>query len=385
MRLGIISDCVHVQHPDGRIGTETHIFLKQIEALANYFETVVLVCPFTEYSEKKVVSYYSIPHLSTITVPNVGGNNFAAKIKLLQAFPSWIQSFRAINKSTDIVYQRFPNNLNIPGFFFFYLNRKKVFATYTGTWKKYRNEPLTYRFQKFLLKHFFRGPIWAYLETEDSKNRIIKTFSPSYSQSVWDEELDNVANRISKYANDSTIDLLMISVGAFNKNKNQQLILNVCLLLRQAQIPFHLTLVGDGILRTEYETFISKNDLQNNVVIAGKKTAEELRELYRKNNIVVQCPLIEGFGKVPIEGFFHGLIPIVTNVGISKSIIQNGKAGLLIEPNNSFDLLNKLQQIHYKKIDFSAMILAGRDVAKQQTLEFWAHSYYQAVIEYLKK
>lgn len=379
MRLGIVSDCIHIKHPDGRIGTENHILLKQLEALAVYFNGVVLCCPFEKYDEDKVASYYSIPDLSTVPVPNVGGNNFCSKLALVKTIPVWWKAFKKVNKQTGIVYQRFPNNLNIPGFFYFYFKQKKVFATYTGTWDGYENEPATYRLQRWLLRKYFRGPVWVYSDTKINDARIRTGNSPSYSESVWHEETEQVNHRIEKLQQYPAGLLRMITVGAFVPNKNQQLILGACLKLYQAGIPFRLTLVGDGYLKESYRQFIQQHQLNYQIVIAGKKTAEELRVLYREHDFVVQAPLREGFGKVPVEGFFHGLVPVLSNVGMANTLIQQGKRGFVFERGNVESLFQVLKTVLADPQSLIHKIQSGRAFATSQTLEAWAKGYYEGV------
>ena len=41
-RLGIVSDCIHFKDVNGNIGTENHILLQQLQALAEYFKSVII-------------------------------------------------------------------------------------------------------------------------------------------------------------------------------------------------------------------------------------------------------------------------------------------------------------------------------------------------------
>ncbi|MBS1627309.1 MAG: glycosyltransferase [Bacteroidetes bacterium] len=382
LRLGIISDCIHFQHPNGKFGTETHILLHQIEALAFYFSEVILCCPVVAFDDKKVATFYSANNIKIIAVPNVGGNAITDKLKLFSTIPKWCKAFKKVNNQTDIVYQRFPNNLNIPGFFYFKLKGKKTFATYTGTWKPYKSEPITYSFQRWLLKHFFRGPVWAYTDEIISNSRIHAGFSPSYTKNVWNEETLQVEQRIKKLETEKLSVLKLITVGALVANKNQQLILNACLQLKKNNIDFTLTIVGDGILKKQYQNFIQQYQLQQQIFLVGKKTSQELRELYRANDFVVQAPINEGFGKVPIEGFFHGLIPILSNLTMATVMTENGKRGFTFNANSEEDLVMVLTSIFTQQNNLSNIIGEGRNYAISQTLEGWAADYYNTVITY---
>ncbi len=382
MRLAIISDCVHVNTPEGFSGSDVHIFVRQMEALSAYFSEVHIFCPFVPYSKEVPVTTYKNPNIHFLPLRKVGGDSIANKIQLIKQIPSWFKAFKTANSLSDIVYQRFPNNLNIPGFFYFYFTRKRVFATYTGTWDKNNEESVTYTFQKWLLKHFFRGPVGVYSNSSLSSKKLFSSFSPSYSLNEWNEEIDNVAKKIQSIQNNGLPKLNMITVGSFIGYKNQQYILDTCLLLKQHLIPFHLFMVGDGELRKQYEKFIEDNNLQSLITITGKLNYTEVRELYRQTDFVVQAPTVEGFGKVPVEGYFHGTLPVINNVTLAGYLTQQNTLGYLFDVNENNSLFDKLHYIYQHPDEVANRIFLSRAFAKQFTLESWAEQYYQQIKNY---
>jgi glycosyltransferase involved in cell wall biosynthesis len=384
MKLGILSDCVHFTTTDGFVATENHIFLRQLNALAVYFDEVLIACPFIEFNANKSYSTYTHSKIKFIPLSNPGGNTLKAKLNLLFTIPEWFKAYRKVDNASDIVYQRFPNNLNIPGFFYFYFKRKKVFATYTGAWKNENNQSKTYLFQKWLLKHFFRGPVWVYSPKEKLTRNIFGGFSPSYTLQEWEEEIEQVNDRINYLQKNKLNILKLISVGALNENKNQQYILQTCLMLKQASIPFSLHIVGEGVLKSKYQDFIDKNKLNNEITLTGALNYINLRNLYREKDFVVQAALSEGFGKVPIEGFFHGLLPILHQSVMAPYFTNNEERGFLFNANNSNDLYNVLIKI-YATTDTNQLaekIKFGRTFVQTQTLENWASIYYSTVKKY---
>ena len=156
------------------------------------------------------------------------------------------------------------------------------------------------------------------------------------------------------------------------------------MLLRQKNIPFTLTLIGDGDLKNTYKNFIKTYELGNQIFMAGKKTATELRELYRQNDFVVQAPIHEGFGKVPVEGFFHGLIPVLSNVELANVMVANGERGFIFEQNNVESLVNILTGIYQNNSDLANKIILGRGYAYAQTLQAWAKEYAETVSAFYK-
>ncbi|HEX8278373.1 MAG TPA: glycosyltransferase [Segetibacter sp.] len=384
MKLGIISDCIHYKTADGKIGTENHILLRQLQALCSFYTATLICCPFKEYDTSKVISFYSDTTIRFTPVPVVGGDSFKAKIKLITAFPSWWGAYKKINAFSDIIYQRFPNNLNIPAFFYFFLKKKKVFATYTGTWKNYPTEPFTYRFQRWLLRKFFRGPVWVYSDSLTDNNKIFPGFSPSYSELEWNEEIEQVKSRIERIRNAGLPVFKLITVGTLIDYKNQTGIVKSCLILKNQGFPFSLTIVGDGPMWNELATLLKELDLQQEVKMVGKKQFGELRQLYREHDFVVQAPFSEGFGKVPVEGFFHGVIPVINNISMAGFMTGNGDRGFLFDASDDTNLAKTLLDIKNKVFELPDMIIKGRMFAYKQTLQVWAQEYYNTVTNYFE-
>lgn len=382
MRLAIISDCIHVKTGEGLFGSDVHIFVRQMEALSIYFTEVHICCPFIHYNNQIPITTYTSSKIKFVPLKKVGGTSIQSKIELLIQIPTWFKAFHKLNKLADIVYQRFPNNLNIPGFFYFYCINKKVFATYTGTWEKNNQESLTYTFQKWLLKHFFKGPIGVYSTNNILPAHVFSSFSPSYSNTEWLEETQQVQNRIEYLKQSTTVYLSLVTVGSFTSYKNQQYILDTCLLLKTSKVPFHLYMVGDGELRNQYKDFIYRNNLQEDVTLTGKLAYTKVKELYRKVNFVVQSPTVEGFGKVPIEAYFHGAIPIINNISMSAYITQNATLGYLFSVDDSKGLYNLLLQITEQPHQVAERIEHARNFVQQFTLEAWANQYYQQILKH---
>lgn len=385
MRLGITSDCIHFKTPSGAVATDTHIFLRQIEALAGYFESVTICCPFIEMPQGLSYSVYQNKKISFMPSPAVGGKNFGDKIKLLQTIPAWLRLFRQLDRSSDIVYQRFPNNLNIPGFFYFYFKRKKVFATFTGSWDKDPVASFSTRFQKFLLQHFFKGPVWVYTNEKKLKANIFSGFSPSYSVKEWEEEGKNAEKKIVDLLQRNQRELRMVSAGTLCDRKNHLFILKTCVMLKSEEIPFSLAIAGAGERMEEYKTFIAENGLSDSVELKGSMHYNDLRQLYRECDYVVQSPISEGYGKVPIEGYFHGLIPILSSASIlAQYITDNGNRGFVFDLADKDSLFNVLKYVYEglsaeRKIE---MIRDGRSFVKTLTIDEWAYNYITEIRKY---
>lgn len=374
--LAIFSDCLHYADPVGNVVTEIHIFRRQMQALASQFEKVTIYCPFGFFSDSLVVSKYEESNILFYRLPVAGGRSIKGKLSLLKAMPLWFRAFNHANKNADIIYQRFPNNLNLPGFFFFYFSKARVFGTYTGTWNNYRHEPLTYRFQKYLLRHFFRGPvgIYSYQENLKSKN-VFSSFSPSYSEIEWYSESEYVIEKVKKIESGRLTNPVFITVGALVASKNQLFILRVFHELNKIRFPFQLYIVGDGPLAVTYRDFIASNNLEQKVFLTGNMTSEALHLLYRKADFVVQASLVEGYGKVTVEAFFHGVIPLLHSVNMAGYLLNHGERGFLFEASDLKNLINLIISLPDQTKLMVEMILSGRTFSKDLVLEKWVRDY----------
>lgn len=355
--------------------TQNPIFCKQMQALAELFETVVLYCPFDKYRKGMVATKYSSEKIGFYPLPKVGGNSLADKLKILSAFPAWYKAYSKANKEADIVYQRFPNNLNIPGAVYFRLKKKPVFATYTGTWDDYANEPASFRFQKWFLKKYFRGPVAIYCKEEVSGGKFFKSFSPSYTDAEWHAETDFVAEKATRLKKRNPFIPVFVTAGALVKSKNQQFILDAFLQLYEEGYDFRLYIAGDGPLKEDYRSFIEAHSLAGKIFLTGVLNEGQMKDIYRRADFVVQASLTEGFGKVPVEGFFYGTVPILNDVSMAGEITGSNERGFLYRADHVEHLVSVIKTVCLNPGLCSAMMAAGRNYACRQTIELWQNEY----------
>lgn len=376
MKLGIISDCIHYPTDEKDIfGSKVHVYVRQIEALASKFEKTILCVPIVRKSEsignEKLTSYKDGSNIIFKTLPNAGGNGILAKLKLLFVLPIWIYKQIYVCYKSDIIYLRSPNNVSITGFLITRLFQKKCFATYTGTWAGYKTEPLTYKLQRTYLKKYFNHPVFVYGKSKEDHNLIFDSFSPSYDLSDWIQEKEQVESRINRLEKRPSLDrkIFLLTVGSLSDNKNQIFLLRCMKDWIQEGRNFHLYIAGDGIKRTSLEQFVEQHALSKHTTFLGNIKQNTLRTYYRKVDFVIQSPKHEGFGKVPVEAFFHGVIPIISNVNLSERIVGYGSRGRVF--NNKDELSSILSKLINSNEIMLQLIKEGRRYSKLMTIDSW--------------
>jgi glycosyltransferase involved in cell wall biosynthesis len=88
-------------------------------------------------------------------------------------------------------------------------------------------------------------------------------------------------------------------------------------------LPFecHLTIVGEGALREEYERLIQSLNIAHRVSLVGSKS--NVQDYLASADLQVISSVSEGFGLVIVEGILYGKILISTRVGIGNEILTD--------------------------------------------------------------
>lgn len=129
----------------------------------------------------------------------------------------------------------------------------------------------------------------------------------------------------------SSEDQLIIQVSSMQYPKNQRTLIKALQFLPQK---FKIMLVGDGVLRSELENFVSDLGFQNRVLFLGKRN--DVPQLLKSSDYVVLSSHFEGLSLSSIEGMASGKpfiasdVPGLTDVvkGYGKLFQDNDAQGL---------------------------------------------------------
>src|SRR6266487_1000202 len=114
-------------------------------------------------------------------------------------------------------------------------------------------------------------------------------------------------------------------------------------------LAFRVDVVGSLTSEPKYarsiQEFITHNNLSSFVHLHGSLDKELLIEELKGAHTLVVPSSYEGYGIVYLEGMCFGLPAIGTTVGAAGEIIEDGKTGYLIEPNDSASLAVHLKSL----------------------------------------
>ncbi len=126
-------------------------------------------------------------------------------------------------------------------------------------------------------------------------------------------------------------------VAELNKNKNQILLINTIKKLKEEKKNIKLLLIGEGPLYNYYEEVIKKENLQDNIILLGKRN--DINEILSITDIYVASSIREGLPVNIMEAMYKGLPIIATNNRGHRELIENGKTGYLINDFKNIDMM----------------------------------------------
>lgn len=129
---------------------------------------------------------------------------------------------------------------------------------------------------------------------------------------------------------------IIMANGRFEFQKGFNVLLSACKIVFDKFKDWKLVLIGDGPLKSEFETYIIDNKLINNVII--KNYSKDIKSELENASIFVMTSRYEGYANSLVEAVSIG-IPSITFDWLTgaSEIISNNENGLIVNLNNRID------------------------------------------------
>lgn len=150
-------------------------------------------------------------------------------------------------------------------------------------------------------------------------------------------------------------------------------LLDILSMLREEDINFHATIVGDGMDYENLKNEIEKKKLHNFISLEGRQ--ENIAKYYNRSTMLLLTSRLEGFGLVALEAMSHGLPVISFATEGPKEIITNGQDGYIVPKFNTVEFSKKIiklleNEIDREKISFNAY-KRSKDFSNHSVVEKW--------------
>lgn len=158
------------------------------------------------------------------------------------------------------------------------------------------------------------------------------------------EKRENVEELIQQKPTD-VVEILYVS--RLIPLKHPELPLQVAAKLKEENIPFHLTMVGNGILKQTIEKMIAFYDLSSHVTMIDSLLPEEVRDhMDRANIFLFTSDRNEGWGAVMNESMGSACAVVASSeVGSVPFLVEDGKNGFIYKAGEFDDLYQKVKRL----------------------------------------
>ncbi len=129
-----------------------------------------------------------------------------------------------------------------------------------------------------------------------------------------------------------------------------------------------LVITGDGPDRARLEKLIIDNEVGDRVSLLGDVKRVDMIRKIQASQLFILNTSFESFSFVIVEAMFAGTPVISTNIGNISEIIDNGKEGLLVSPNNKAEILESVQTLSDHAVRES-LVKNAKEKSKMFSLE----------------
>jgi len=132
----------------------------------------------------------------------------------------------------------------------------------------------------------------------------------------------------------SRSDIVVGNIATISPRKGQDVLIKAFKLIRESLPGAKLIIAGreDAQTKEGLLKLIKEFNLSKDIVFLGKQ--ENLANIFNIMNIFILSSFIEGIPLTVVEAMYMNIPVIATDVGGLREIIEDGKTGMIVSPNN---------------------------------------------------
>ncbi len=334
--LVILGDTHHYFDDSGRLCTHGAL-ASQLDLWASGFDRVIFCGVRKDGPPPASFVPYASTNIELVPLKSAGGTGWRAKIRALTAAASWIRTAVPALRRADAVHLRAPCNVTLVMIPLARILARRRYAIYAGSWSTYPGEAASYRLQRWMLRHLFRGVVHAYVVERPTSGGVRPAFSPV----LTDEELTEIATRRSSPPEGERpgVDrpLRVVSVGRFSTNKNQAAIVEAIRAVSDKGIAVEAKLIGDGPNLDAARAAAADLAGVSFIPVASR---HEVFDSMVWADLNVLASFHEGYPKVLLEGISAGALPVAADRPVNRSMVD--ARGWVFDPARPDTLTNVL-------------------------------------------
>ena len=202
------------------------------------------------------------------------------------------------------------------------------------------------------------------LETAEKHGLTKKTFQAIIQPAVDVDYFNSKEKKFNNWNIQETINFL--TVARLHWKKGLEYTLQALAVLKEKNISFHYTIIGEGQERERLIFATHQLGLDDQVTFAGLVPHQNILKYYEDADIYLQYSIQEGFCNAVLEAQAMGLLTIVSNAeGLPENVIHN-KTGWVVPKLNSKFLARKVIDVINTDIGYKMKISIN---AHKRTIE----------------
>lgn len=139
---------------------------------------------------------------------------------------------------------------------------------------------------------------------------------------------------------------------ALEPEYRHDLILKAFSIVKQRNIPFKLTIIGDGTELRKLKSLAKELKIENEVNFVGRINNNDIPKFLQQANFYISTPITEGVSASLFEAMACGCFPIVSDLPGNRSWISQKVNGILVNIENDSNLAEEIEWAFYNN-DFT--------------------------------
>ena len=361
MKFLIITHVEHIKEKKEYYAYSPYII--EMNLWLKHVDEVEVVAPVNNRNLTEIDTAYQHKNINFNQIPSIAFISFRKAFLSIILMPLIVFKVFVACKKADHIHLRCPGNIGFIGCLVqIFFPKKKKTAKYAGNWDPNAKQPLSYRFQKWILSHTFltrNMQVLVYGHWKNQSKNIKPFFTATYHNS---ETGQNIKKDYSGY-------LKFVFIGSLVEGKRPLFAVKIIEALHKQGVKVSLDVYGDGVLKESLQAYIQNNELGNVITLHGNKSKEAIKEALKTAHFSILPSKSEGWPKAIAEAMFFGVIPIATEVSCVPFMLDYGNRGVLISSEVNAAVMKIEDTLKHK--DLKRMSKLASDWSQTYTLEYF--------------
>ncbi len=164
----------------------------------------------------------------------------------------------------------------------------------------------------------------------------------------------------------------IVHTGSLQPYKGQRYLIEACARLKARRVPFRCRLIGGGELEADLRSLIRRLGLEEQVLLLGARTQDEVSALLAEAHCYVQPSVVTPSGKmegIPValmEAMASGLPVVATAISGIPELVRPNQTGYLVPSEDADSLADALEHVYRHPREAQSRAQAGRTLVLKE-------------------